>query len=174
MKFLSALESSRPRKQPKTPTKGVPPATISISTTPVEFDAFMRSMSRVKALGNARHHRADIDREIRRATDLKRHATDAVEARRLHDHIERLLKARHVIETRIAYLAGAELVNPLFKLRITVLTSIRTSPPLQAQLILQSSQTSRLVRFSPTRPQRRRGLNIWIEEVEWSSSSSGC
>jgi hypothetical protein len=72
---------------------------------------FVRSLRNVQVLGKAKQYRADIEREIRKASDNHFQTSDAIQAANLNDYVERLQKARLVIEVRIEQLSGLQEVR---------------------------------------------------------------
>lgn len=62
-------------------------------------------------LGKAKQYRADIEREIRKAADLQSQTADQEQAAKLKDYVERLQKARLVIEVRVEQLSGVQEVG---------------------------------------------------------------
>jgi hypothetical protein len=73
-RFLSALSTlqqplvpAAPQAQvPSVPLRTLPPASsISIHSSSKHFDSFMKSINKLKSLGEARRLRADVERELR-------------------------------------------------------------------------------------------------------------
>lgn len=88
---------------------------ININSTPRQFEDFMRSILRLRTLGEARRMRSDIDREYRRARasfgDATMRAREAgedneKEIRRIERYLHRLERARGQIDRRIQKLSG--------------------------------------------------------------------
>ncbi|KAL7424773.1 tRNA (guanine-N(7)-)-methyltransferase (tRNA(m7G46)-methyltransferase) [Cryptotrichosporon argae] len=117
-KFLSAL-SALPQpaaKQPAATTpRRLPPASISVHSSTRQFDDFMRSIPKLRTLGEARRLRADVERELRSTAAERKGLTAEVardkqheaRARRVERYYHRLEKARSSIDARIASLAGS-------------------------------------------------------------------
>ncbi|WVQ70915.1 hypothetical protein IAR50_000440 [Cryptococcus sp. DSM 104548] len=128
-KFLSAL-SSLPASKSSTSLaststkKNKIPASINANSTSSQFDVFLRSIRKLKSLGEARRLRADVERELRSAKlafaeDSRNMAIGdgssgkGIEkgTRRNRKYVERLEKARMDIDTRIDMLAGDSQLN---------------------------------------------------------------
>ncbi|ODO07280.1 hypothetical protein L198_00859 [Cryptococcus wingfieldii CBS 7118] len=123
-KFLSALSSLPASKSstslaPSSTRKNRNPASINADSTPSQFDVFLKSIRKLKSLGEARRLRADVERELRVAKvafteDARKVAAGygpkgkdgEKETRRNRKYVERLEKARMDIDTRIDMLSG--------------------------------------------------------------------
>lgn len=109
-KFLTAL-SSIPRPAPVTPVKHhntIISASISADSTTKQFDTFLKSIPRLKTLGEARRLRADVEREQRAAgaTLAKEVAIgDDERIKRGRKYVKRLESARGEIDARILVLS---------------------------------------------------------------------
>ncbi|ORY33714.1 PXA domain-domain-containing protein [Naematelia encephala] len=111
-----ALSQDTPRKAQTAPTSRVmPPASsISAASSSRQFDAFIKSITKLKTLGEARRLRADVEREQRAAkvtleTEEASHSRGQerdLQLKRAHKHVARLAKARIEIDKRIAILSG--------------------------------------------------------------------
>lgn len=106
-------------------------ASITVQSTTKQFDEFMRSIPKLKTLGEARRLRADVDRELRTARGaLKRAAGENEERRekairRAERYIHRLERARTHIDRRIVALSGGA---PVLSPRTSVYPGISDSP----------------------------------------------
>jgi sorting nexin-25 len=118
-KFLSAL-SSLPEQtkdsQNNSPvrSKSLPtPTSITAQSSTRQFEAFLRSIPKVKTLGEARRLRADVDREYRLAkteldgtSSLDRADHDAEkDVKRTKKYLKRLDRARLEVDARITVLS---------------------------------------------------------------------
>ncbi|WRT64244.1 uncharacterized protein IL334_001175 [Kwoniella shivajii] len=139
-KFLSALSAlpaptpsntSTPLPTSKT-RKGQtqhiqPPSSTSISaeSSSKQFDNFLRSIGKLKSLGDARRLRADVERELRSAklvlaeeTRQERSVKEGDKRfRRAEKYVRRLERAKSDIDARIAVLSGqpGKILAPLDK-----------------------------------------------------------
>ncbi|KAK8866014.1 hypothetical protein IAR55_001165 [Kwoniella newhampshirensis] len=124
-KFLSAL-SNLPipsSASTSTPSKSKPPRNANISTTSIssdsstrQFDTFLKSIGKLKTLGDARRLRADVERELRSAKLA--HAEESRKGRvgkdaerrlrRVRRYVERLERAKGDIDVRIGVLSGQQ------------------------------------------------------------------
>jgi sorting nexin-25 len=122
-KFLSALSAvPQPTSKNSTPVtkkfrdrqtaQPISPSSINAESSTRQFDAFIRSISKLRTLGEARRLRADVEREQRftntalekdymASSDSKDLDTRIKSARR---YIKRLDRAKVEIDTRIAVL----------------------------------------------------------------------
>jgi sorting nexin-25 len=100
--------------------RSLPPASsISASSSTQQFDAFIRSVSKLKTLGEARRLRADVERELRAAKLAGADETVKAETgkdaerrlRRAKKYEARLEKARSHIDARIGLLSGQHAVS---------------------------------------------------------------
>ncbi|GFZ43633.1 hypothetical protein JCM24511_01353 [Saitozyma sp. JCM 24511] len=174
-KFLSALSNlPRPADSPVTPsrtkptahrTRSLPPASsISASSSTQQFDAFIRSVSKLKTLGEARRLRADVERELRAAklagADEKVKAETGKDAerrlRRAKKYEGRLEKARSHIDARIGLLSGQHstikpevAVAPSLTVREVNLYTVLSDPSSLAYWLehMERRSRSRLVQF---------------------------
>ncbi|ODO11762.1 hypothetical protein I350_00546 [Cryptococcus amylolentus CBS 6273] len=123
-KFLSALSSLPASKSstifaPSLTRKNRNPASINADSTTSQFDVFLKSIRKLKSLGEARRLRADVERELRvakvaftedarkvAAGDGPKGKDGDKETRRNRKYVERLEKARMDIDTRIDMLSG--------------------------------------------------------------------
>ena len=118
-KFLSALSTlpstsspTNAKKHSKSTRAAPSTSTISAASSTRQFDTFIRSISRLKTLGEARRLRADVEREQRGATaaldDEVRRAGEGKEAetrlRTARRYAKRLERAKLEIDARIAVL----------------------------------------------------------------------
>lgn len=87
-------------------------STITVHSTTKQFDEFMRSIPKLKTLGEARRLRADLNRELRSARAAQKIAATITDAqgdqalRRADRNIRRLERARTHIDRRIVALSG--------------------------------------------------------------------
>lgn len=112
---LSALSTV-----PRNAAPGVSPGKalvqpISVQSTPRQFEDFMRSIAKLRTLGEARRLRSDIDREYRHARSAfrsasKRSKEEGADNEKAIRHIDRYLhrleRARAAIDHRIEKLSG--------------------------------------------------------------------
>ena len=90
-----------------------PTASITAESSTRHFEVFLKSISRVKTLGEARRLRSDIDREYRLAkveyekqlAQEKNLAPEEVELRRARKYVKRLSRAKLEVESRIDVLS---------------------------------------------------------------------
>lgn len=90
-------------------------ALISANSSSKQFDAFVKSIGKLRTLGEARRLRADIERELRLAK-LSVAAGDAdhepaEKFARLHKYIRRLERAKGQVDRRIAELSQTASVS---------------------------------------------------------------
>lgn len=112
-RFLSALSTLQP-PLPTPATNSLPPggrslppaSSISINSSSKHFDLFLRSISKIKALGEARRLRADVDRELRNVSSLVIDNTNEKDTRTKRKYVERLKRAKFHIDERISVLSG--------------------------------------------------------------------
>ncbi|WVQ85251.1 hypothetical protein IAT38_007416 [Cryptococcus sp. DSM 104549] len=122
-KFLSALSAlpassssaaASPLATSKSPRN---PTSISADSSSSQFDVFLRSIRKLKTLGEARRLRADVERELRSAklvhADESRKGgeggkEDEKRLRRAKKYVERLERARVDIDARISALSGGQ------------------------------------------------------------------
>jgi len=116
-KFLSVLSSlpdpaSDSRQSSPLQSRSLPPMTsITASSSTRQFESFLKSIPKVKTLGEARRLRADIDREQRMAkTALEKHLhaeSKDVEsqAKKARKYVKRLERARLEVDARISALS---------------------------------------------------------------------
>lgn len=112
---LSALSTVPPTAAPGSSSHKVPVQPISVQSTPRQFEDFMRSITKLRTLGEARRLRSDIDREYRHARAAfraasKRSKEDGADNEKAIRHIDRYLhrleRARGAIDHRIEKLSG--------------------------------------------------------------------
>ncbi|EJT47861.1 hypothetical protein A1Q1_03238 [Trichosporon asahii var. asahii CBS 2479] len=111
---LSALSTVPAPASGSSPAKP-PVQPISVQSTPRQFEDFMRSITKLRTLGEARRLRSDIDREYRHARAAFRAASqrskeDGADNDKAIRHIDRYLhrleRARGAIDHRIEKLSG--------------------------------------------------------------------
>lgn len=115
-RFLSALSTLQQpipsaSPPPRAPLSGgprsLPPASsISIHSSSKHFDQFLRSISKVKALGEARRLRADVERELRSISVVAANHSDEKAVKMRRKYVERLERAKSHIDERILVLRG--------------------------------------------------------------------
>lgn len=119
-KFLSALATlqqplvtpSPTRSKHPTASRSVPPASsISVHSSTKHFDAFIRSIPKLKTLGEARRLKADVERELRSIVATGSSDGSERDTQRRERYVRRLEKAKGLIDDRIAALAGQEKVS---------------------------------------------------------------
>ncbi|WVQ97384.1 hypothetical protein IAU59_004496 [Kwoniella sp. CBS 9459] len=135
-KFLSAL-SALPATSASTSASPMPTSksrrantsslhsasSISATSSSKQFDTFLRSISKLKTLGDARRLRADVERELRSArlalaeeSRMGRTGKEGEKSlRRAGKYVHRLEKAKIEIDARIASFSGQH-GKPLFSL----------------------------------------------------------
>ena len=84
---------------------------ISVHSSSKQFDTFIRSIAKVKTLGEARRLRADVDRELRNSTGVNPDYGDEKEKATRVKYMQRLERAKRHIDNRIATLSGQETVS---------------------------------------------------------------
>ncbi|RXK40287.1 hypothetical protein M231_02401 [Tremella mesenterica] len=119
-KFLSALSTIPYPSNTSSPmtTRGytgpLSTSSISINSTSQQFDVFIRSIAKVKSLGEARRLRADIERESRHAKSMQMDSErsegvrDDKQVKRLIKFVQRLERARISVDARIQVLTGQQ------------------------------------------------------------------
>ncbi|BEI83708.1 hypothetical protein CcaverHIS002_0403120 [Cutaneotrichosporon cavernicola] len=109
-KVLSALSSvpSAPSTSPRTRKTDGMTTSITAHSATKEFEEFMRSLPKLRTLGDARRLRADVDRELRSARAAQKLAGSEMDkdGRRAVRYVHRLERARWQIDRRIAQLSG--------------------------------------------------------------------
>ncbi|BEJ14621.1 hypothetical protein CspHIS471_0403880 [Cutaneotrichosporon sp. HIS471] len=109
-KVLSALSSvpSAPSTNPRTRKTDGMTTSITAHSTTKEFEEFMRSLPKLRTLGDARRLRADVDRELRSARAAQKLTGSEMDkdGRRAVRYVHRLERARWQIDRRIAQLSG--------------------------------------------------------------------
>jgi sorting nexin-25 len=114
-RFLSALSTLQQplaapapvsRPIPSGPRSLPPASSISIHSSSKHFDQFLRSISKLKALGEARRLRADVERELRNILMVDVEPTNEKETRSKRKYVQRLERARSSIDERILVLSG--------------------------------------------------------------------
>ncbi|CEQ41403.1 SPOSA6832_03111, partial [Sporobolomyces salmonicolor] len=85
--------------------------TISVRTSPKQFDSWMQGISRCRSLADAKRLRSDVTAQIRKAKGLTdgQNLDDVVEGVKVADwidYIERLYSAKRKVDKRIAQLGG--------------------------------------------------------------------
>ncbi|KAK4686234.1 sorting nexin-25, partial [Tremellales sp. Uapishka_1] len=123
-KFLSALSSlpqpSIAARKSNTslphPRTMAPASSISAHSSTKQIDAFLRSIPKLKTLGDARRLKADVDRELR----VAKIGEDDKTRRR---YVDRLEKAKREIDIRIMVLSGQKAI-PTNLVREATKTSI--------------------------------------------------
>jgi sorting nexin-25 len=88
-------------------------SSITVHSTSKQFDEFMRSIPKLKTLGDARRLRSDVERESRsaragldKARNNSNNQSTQDAARKLVRYVDRLERARTYIDRRIATLSG--------------------------------------------------------------------
>lgn len=108
--MLSALSSvpAAPTTSPRAKKTVATTTSITAHSTTKEFEEFMRSLPKLRTLGEARRLRADADRELRSARAAQKPAASDMDkdARRAVRYVHRLERARWQIDRRIAHLSG--------------------------------------------------------------------
>jgi len=114
-RFLSALSTlqqplvpvSPLSRDPSVAPRNLPPASsISIHSSSRHFDSFMKSINKLKSLGEARRLRADVERELRNIGLVTVDPSNDSEVRSKRKYEQRLDRARAHIDERIAVLSG--------------------------------------------------------------------
>jgi sorting nexin-25 len=105
---LSTLQQPLPIPAPiSAGGRNLPPASsISIHSSSKHFDQFLRSISKVKALGEARRLRADVERELRNVSSVATDQTNDKDVKTKGKYVERLERAKSHIDERILVLSG--------------------------------------------------------------------
>ncbi|WWC58463.1 uncharacterized protein I303_101005 [Kwoniella dejecticola CBS 10117] len=107
---LPSSKSHKFRKTPSTPSS----TSISANSSSKQFDAFLKSISKLKTLGDARRLRADVERELRTAklvlADEVRREENGKDGnkilRRAQKYVQRLERAKVDIDHRVGLLSG--------------------------------------------------------------------
>ncbi|WVF70538.1 hypothetical protein IAT40_005329 [Kwoniella sp. CBS 6097] len=173
-KFLSALSalpattastdaSPMPASKSRGTKKSSLQSTSSISATSSskQFDNFLRSISKLKTLGDARRLRADVERELRSAKlalaeETRSGGSDkdgGKHFRRAEKYVHRLEKAKIEIDARIASFAGHH-GKPLFSLDRSPTNSMMLDAPSNGSTTLYTILTD------PS------SLAYWLEHME--------
>lgn len=114
-KFLSALSTLQQPLVTPSPTRStaspvarkLPPASsVSVHSSSKHFDAFLRSIAKLKTLGEARRLKADVERELRNLSLEPMDKGDERAERKRKRYQQRLEKARAQIDDRITVLSG--------------------------------------------------------------------
>ncbi|KAI9635186.1 PXA domain-containing protein [Dioszegia hungarica] len=149
-RFLSALstipDSPSATVTPVKPRTSYPPATafISAESSTQHFDAFIRSISRLKTLGEARRFRADLDRETRVAQaalndeELKESGGKEGERvlKRAKKYVQRLGRASAQVDARIGVLSGLSANPEVLRSPLSVSRSSAAQPDIALRTVL--------------------------------------
>ncbi|KLT41918.1 hypothetical protein CC85DRAFT_292390 [Cutaneotrichosporon oleaginosum] len=95
-------------ERPRATKTEVTATSITAHSTTKDFEAFMRSLPKLRTLGEARRLRADVDRELRAARAAEQMTVNDMDKdrRRAVRYVHRLERARWQIDRRIAQLSG--------------------------------------------------------------------
>lgn len=171
-KVLSALSSTEAQ------SKAAP--IITIHSTIKQFDDFMRSIPKLKSLGDARRLRSDVERELRSARSNSVHGGDRERAaRRVQRYIHRLERARGQIDRRIAALSGSQVPvtsvpSPVARRRVS-LYAIIADPSCLAYWLeyMERRGRSHLVQFWLTVEGFKDPLEVTGNDLETRSETLG-
>ncbi|ORX36019.1 PXA domain-domain-containing protein [Kockovaella imperatae] len=145
-KFLSALASLPPASP-----RGSGSITATSSTR--QFEAFLRSIPKVRTLGEARHLRVDIEREQRAAKsalDEAIESNDELRSKIAKKYLKRLERARLEVDNRITALSGSvPTPAPAAQARPITLYSVLADPATLAPWLefMERRKRARLVQF---------------------------
>ena len=179
-RFLSALSTLQQPVAPPSPLsrrssvapRNLPPASsISIHSSSRHFDSFMKSINKLKSLGEARRLRADVERELRNIALVAVDQSNESEARSKRKYEQRLERARLHIDERISVLSGLSQ-----KVSRTSITLLIISHRVSCRLISQhriSRQTSTCIAFYPIPRPWHTIWSLWKDDHDLASSNFG-
>nr|XP_019049329.1 hypothetical protein I302_03111 [Kwoniella bestiolae CBS 10118]OCF28259.1 hypothetical protein I302_03111 [Kwoniella bestiolae CBS 10118] len=154
------LPSSKSRKNHKTPAT---PSSTSISSesSSKQFDNFLRSIGKLKTLGDARRLRSDVERELRSAklalADELRQGQSSKEGdkklKRAEKYVQRLERAKVDIDRKVEILSGQPGKPP---------RSLERSP--MSSMILEAASTETVTLYSILSDPS--SLAYWLEHME--------
>lgn len=93
------------------PRHRAPATSISVHSSSKHFDAFLKSITKVKTLGEARRLKADVEREMRNIHSSDGGQMTEHDRRRRVKYMQRLERAKDHIDDRVAALTGLENVS---------------------------------------------------------------
>lgn len=105
---LSSLPPTAPSTSPRARKGELTTTSITQHSTTKQFEEFMRSIPKLRTLGEARRLRADVDRELRSARAAQKIAPNGMDkvGRRAVRYVHRLERAWWQIDRRIVSLSG--------------------------------------------------------------------